>query len=274
MEEQIIESGAAITPEVPSGEVASGQLPEGKVDTPPDPAALRAEVERLEAVRKKAEEDARYWRQEKARARGDFFKGRQQDPEKLPDIPVQDVAIGKEPQKDDFDDYEKYLDAKISFETSKARIQWDREQARKSQETEHQQKITKLQEKINLGFVEYPDFEEVAMNEMVPITPAVMEALAECDNPHKVAYYLGKNRAEAIQISRMTPMQTARALARIEVEIEKAGPSNAPNQSNRITNAPPPIRPSGSSNVVGKDPEKMTQREYEDWRKTQGARRF
>ena len=273
MVDEIVATPAEIIESAPAP-IPTGPEPiEEKIDTPPDPAALKAEVERLEAVRKKAEEDARYWRQEKARARREYFTpGKDQE---KPQQAVPGPSIGAEPNKDDFDDYEKYLDAKIAFETTKARISWEREQARKTQEDEIQQKMTKLQEKISLGFVEYPDFEEVAMNEQVPITPMVMEALAESENPHKIAYYLGKNRAEAIQISRMTPIQAARALARIEMEIAKAGGgSPSPNPQKTVTGAPPPIKPSGSTHVVSKDPDKMSQREYEEWRNVQGARRF
>ncbi|MFH2076312.1 MAG: hypothetical protein ABIJ57_13365 [Pseudomonadota bacterium] len=245
-------------------------IPEGQVDTAPDPAALKAEIERLQEARKKAEEDARYWRQEKARSRADYFKDRR-EPDKPP--PAEPQVMGEPPRKEDFDDYEKYLDAKVSYEANKRILTWNKEQARKSQETEHQLKMTRLREKIDLGFSEYPDFQEVAMDEMVPITPMVMEALAEFQNPHKLAYYLGKNRAEAIQIARMTPVAAARALARIEIEIEKAGPGPGPKPST-VTGAPPPIKPSGSSHVVTKDPEKMSQVEYEEWRKNQGARRY
>lgn len=245
------------------------ELPDGQVDTPPDPSALKAEIERLETARKKAEEDARYWRQEKARARGEYFRERK-EPDKLP---AQDVPSGEAPKKEDFDDYEKYLDAKVAYETQKSIFSWNQEQARKSQETEHQLKMTRLREKIDLGYSEYPDFHEVAKDETVPITPMVMEALAECDNPHRVAYYLGRNRAEALQIARMTPLAAARALTKIEMEIAKAGPSPAVRTST-VTGAPPPIKPSGSSHAVTKDPDKMNQKEYEEWRKNQGARRF
>ncbi len=255
-----------------TGLVATGEVKaEETVNQPPDPAAIKAETDRLEVVRKKAEEDAHYWRKQKAEARAEYFKSRGETPPQAAK-PPEDLGIGPEPKQENFDDYQKFLDAKIGFEVNKAKIQWDREQVRKNADVERQKKMETLQEKINLGFQEYPDFEEVALDNTVPITPLVMDILSDCDNPHKIAYYLGRNRAEAIQISRMTPIQAAKAIAKIEVEIAKAG--IPPSANPKIPGAPPPIKPVGPSHSITKDPEKMTQREFEEWRKSQGARRF
>ncbi len=272
MENELITTEILVESIVGTEPVATSEVPiEGTVDLTPDPVALKAEIERLGVVRKKAEEDARYWRQEKAKSRADFFKDRGREREVIPS-PTEIPGLGPPPIQENFEDYNKFLDAKIAFETQKTRIQWDRDLIKKQEETNYQQKITVLNEKINQGYQKYPDFEEVAMNETVPITPMVRDILADFDNPHDIAYYLGKNRMEAIQIARMTPIQATKAIARIEVEIAKmAGPTSVPP---RIPSMPPPIKPVGSMGSIQKDPDKMTQREFEEWRKSQGARRF
>jgi hypothetical protein len=99
----------------------------------------------------------------------------------------------------------------------------------------------------------------------------IQEILAETDNPADVAYYLGKNQAKTIAIGRMTPIAASRAIAQIEAEITVAPVAKT---NNTTTNAPPPIKPVGSSNMVGKDPEKMTPPEFNAWRESQGAKRF
>lgn len=251
----------------PSGP-ATEALPEVSVDTPPDPAALKAEIDRLAEVKAKAEEDARYWRKQKAEARADYFKSKDQPPQP----PVEDLGIGKEPQKGEYTDYEKYLDDKVAYEVKKAKTEWDREVSRKSQEESRQQRMATLQTRIEEGYKAYPDFEEIALDRSVPITPMVMEILAETERPADLAYYLGKNRMEAISISRMNPLQAARAIAKIELGLAKAGDNNP--SGSKIPSAPPPIKPVGSSHTVEKDPDKMGQKEYEAWRDKQGARRF
>jgi len=267
---EVVASTPPVSTEIPP--VASGQPGAGVIDQPPDPAALKAEIERLEAVKKKAQEDAAHWRQEKARARAEYFKPAKEEAPPTP--PAVDLGIGPPPSKDDFEDYDKFNDAKISYEVKKARVQWEREAAQKQADINLQQRVSGLQERINQGFEKYPDFEEVALDQTVPITPVIMEVLAETESPADIAYYLGKNRAEAIKIARMTPLAAARAIAQIEIEIKNAGPAPLIPKPN-IPGAPAPIRPVGSGNpVLEKDPNKMNQKEYEAWMNSRGARRF
>ena len=239
---------------------------EPPVDEPPDPAALKAEIAELEVKKEAAKEAATKWRKEKAAARADFFKGR---PEPAP------PAITAEPSRpdpDSFDDYNNYVDALTDWKVDQKTKQWDRDQVAKTESAAHQEKMVRLQGKIDEGFAKYDDFEEVALAETVPITPMIQEILAETDNPADVAYYLGKNQTKTIAIGRMTPIAASRAIAQIEAEITTTPAPAGTNKS--TTQAPPPIKPVGSSNTVTKDPEKMSQAEYNAWRDSQGATKF
>lgn len=253
-----------------------------KVDTAPDPAALQAEIDRLEKVRQESEEKAVYWRKQKAESRADFFKNRVDVPPPQAH-PAEDLGIGAmpaKPKQEDFDDWakfqeaqEKYLDTKISYEVNRANILADRETVRKAQDNAYQGRLNAFKEKLDLGYTKYPDFGDVARDPSLPITGMVRDIMTEFDNPEDIAYYLGKNRSEVIQLARMTPIQVTKRLAQIEAEIKKAGPPPS-NPNIKIPSAPPPINPVGSSHTVTKDPEKMTQKEYEAFREAQGARRF
>jgi len=246
--------------------------PEGQIDQPPDPATLQAEIERLQKVREKAETDAQYWRKQKVEARGDYFKGREQPPP--PVKPTEDLGIGKEPKQEEFDDYQKYLDAKIGYEVNKAKVTWDRELITKQADKERQTKIDVMNEKIQtLGYQEFTDFEDIALSQTVPITPLVRDILAECEHPHRVAYYLGKNKAEAIQIARMNPIQASRAIAKIEADIARVGLPIS-DQPLKIPSAPPPIKPLGASHTIEKDLNKMSQKEFEEEMVRRTGRRF
>lgn len=254
-------------PEQPPQEPQATEPAAQPVDNPPDPASLDPEVKRLQEVRDKARKDAEYWRKEKTQARADYFKSRQ------PFVPQAAPPTASEPQppkQEDFDDYNKYQSAHskflsdlVDYRTNQKIQVWEQTQAQKVAESNYQQRLSTLQEKINVGFEKYPDFEDVAMADTVPINQVVMDVLAETDHPEDIAYYLGKNRSEAIQISRMNPLAAARAISRIEMQIKQTPPDNGVNRMRNVTNAPPPIRPVGSSNTVQKDLEKMSQREFE-----------
>lgn len=257
---------------------AGERLPEGMVDEPPDPGALKAEVERLQEVKRKAEEDARYWRQQKAEARADYFRDRDRgvQPQSPAPPPADIPGMAPEPKAADFTDYDQYVKALTDHRVQMARAQWEIEGQRKAQQEAAQKRQENLKAKLQEGFQHYPDFEEVAFDRTAShITPMVVDILAECDHPADLAYYLAKNRVEGVAISRMTPLQAARAIAKLEDKILATRGTPNPEPTNKpITKAPPPITPVGGNAPVSKDPEKMTQKEYEAWRRSQGARPF
>lgn len=260
-----------------SAPVATGTPPPGAVDDPPDPGKLQAEIQRLQEVKEKAEREAAYWRDEKKRARGEYFRDRGDAPRQPAPTPppAEDLGIGPEPKKEDFDDYEKYLDARVAYATKKTRAEWDRDQERRSRDAAHREKMDRLRSTLEVeGKKKYADFEEVAMDDTVAVTPLMAEILADLESPHDVAYYLGKNRAEAVAIARMTPVQAARALARIEMTIAGGGVPPANPRPPKIPGAPPPITPLGSSHGVDKDLNKMSQREFEEEMEKRTGRRF
>ena len=259
-------------PDIPAEAPAAAEPESAPVETPPideapDPESLQGDIEKLQEQRKKAEEDAQYWRRQKADARADYFKNR----EPAPQQPAAATQAAR-PNPDDFDDYNDYVDKLTDYKVDQKKASWDREQTEKEQSATHSNKMQNLQEKINAGFQRYDDFEDVALAQTVPITPMITEILAETEEPADIAYYLGKNHTKAIAIGRMTPIAATRAIAQIEAEL--SGQQPVTKQTNKITNAPPPIKPVGSSNTVTKDPEKMTQAEYEAYRLGQGAKKF
>jgi len=255
---------------------AGERLPEGVVDEPPDPTAMQAEVERLREVKRKAEEDAKYWRQQKAEARAEYFRDRDRGAAPPPVPPPADVpGVGPEPKAADFTDYDEYVKGLTDWRVKQARAQWEMESARKAQQEALQHRQENLKTKLQEGYQLYPDFEEVAFDRTAShITPMVVDILADCDHPADVAYYLAKNRVEGMAISRMTPLQAARAIAKLEDKIVATRAGTPAPTTKPITKAPPPIKPVGANAPVSKNPENMTQKEYEAWRRAQGARPF
>lgn len=148
------------------------------------------------------------------------------------------------------------------------------DQRRRDAQLSQQQRIDGLHSKLQDGYKKYNDFEEVVFDRTAThITPLVVDILSECENPADVAYYLTKNRVEGVAISRMTPLQATRAIARIEAKLSVEQPHPSPKP--RTSNAPPPITPIGSGpSGISKDPEKMTPKEFAAWRESQGARKF
>jgi hypothetical protein len=105
-----------------------------------------------------------------------------------------------------------------------------------------------------------PDFEAVAHNPNLAITPVMADAIRESGRGAEIAYYLGKNPAEAAQIAGLPPVSQATAIARLEGRLA-AG-------TNSISRAPQPVTTlSGRGGSAGKPLEDM---DFEDYRRARG----
>lgn len=105
-----------------------------------------------------------------------------------------------------------------------------------------------------------PDFDAVAHNPDLPVTPVMADAIRDSSRGAEIAYYLGKNPAEAAQIATLSPVSQATAIARLEGRI---GSSATP-----ISRAPQPIGTlSGRGGGAGKPLEDM---DFDDYRRARG----
>lgn len=107
----------------------------------------------------------------------------------------------------------------------------------------------------------YDDF-DAAINSHQEVTDSMAGIIVETENNAEVAYFLGKNPAEASRIAKLSVVQQVN-------EIQKL----AGKFTNITTNAPEPINPEpGSDTFAGKDPEKMSPEEYRDYRRELGKK--
>jgi hypothetical protein len=105
-----------------------------------------------------------------------------------------------------------------------------------------------------------PDFDAVAHNPALPITPVMADAIRESNKGAEIAYYLGKNPTEASNIASLPPLSQATAIARLEGRLSNGQAS--------ISRAPQPISTlSGGGGSAGQRLEDMN---FEDYRRARG----
>ena len=241
--------------------------PEGDTDvTPKVKGGAEERIGTLTRKWREAEKEAAYYR--------GIAEGKPAPKE--PETPVQDVpAATAKPQESDFEDYTSYVEALTDWKTNEKIVAFQREEAQKATDLRTQTNESEFDAKLTEGAERYEDFEEVARNPILPITPGIIEVLKDTEYPADIAYYLGKNIKECTMISRMPILQAARVVGRIEAEIKSkfvdGKPPGSPAKTRTVTEAPPPITTVKSAEVVTKDPSKMTQAEYEAWRKEGGG---
>ena len=193
------------------------------------------------------------------------------------------------------------LDAMVGKRLARERRKWEREQALKTQPTAEsaslpskdldpdayaealaERKAAELlarreAERERMALVEayhereeavrdkYDDFEKVAYNPALPITPVMAETIQASDVGPELAYYLGSNPREADRISRLSPYLQAKEIGKIEAKL-----ADNPVPIKKTTSAPAPIKPVtargvGSGSYETTDPRSVTAMSTSEW---------
>ena len=234
--------------------VAEEAPPVEKVEDP-IPKGVQKRIDR--AVRQKYEAEARAKMLEERVA---AMESRQSAPQQ------QRPANDGEPTIDKFDNFDEYVAAKAEYIAKKqiesTLTEREKHQRAAYEAAERTKTADSWNKRIAAATAEMPDFEEVLASSDVPMTAPMQQAIMESDIGPKLAYYLANNPDEAEKIAGMSPIGAIRTLGRIEERLANAKPEV------KTTNAPPPLKPVGVKAVVTKDPGKMSDAEYEKWRKS------
>jgi len=216
-------------------------------------------IGKLTRKKHEAEREADRLREENA-----YLKG-QADGSRVQGNVVQ--ADSNEPQEVDFETHELYTKALVKHEIDKrdrdAKAKADSESSASHRESIHNSFVKRI-ESSNIRET-IPDFDEVVNNGVGYSGHPNLEEIVLTSDPN-IAYYLEDNLEVMDKFKKMNTIQASREIERLEVKL-----TSSPNTKN-ITNATPPINPLNGDDVVTKNPEDMTQAEYNAWRKKGGGR--
>ena len=170
---------------------------------------------------------------------------------------------GTEPDPSDYDNYDDYL-----TDLSKYKAGDKQEPAEESQsqdepaqvdDAEYREALADVQEAFTESREQFEDFDAVITQDDLTITPDMVKAMSEADDPGAIAYHLGKNKAEASRIAELSAAGQAREIGKLEVSL-----ANKPKQpTKKTTQTPDPIEPVRGSDSTTKDAANMTFDEYE-----------
>jgi hypothetical protein len=110
----------------------------------------------------------------------------------------------------------------------------------------------------------YDDFEQVAYNPKLPITDAMAQTIQASEVGPDMAYYLGSNPKEAERISRLSPLQQAKELGKIEAKLAD-NPVVKKTSSAPAPIAPVTARSSGSPATDTTDPRSIKSMSTSEW---------
>lgn len=264
---------AADLEDVRETEEPEGEQPEGEGQETEDAEKKAAEEEerRKETSRERREREKerkrQLWRERnEAIARAEKAEARARR--------IMEAGKGDAPPREsEFSDPIEFAAAKAVWKQSQATAKRDadavseeaaeaRKQAEEAAAREKAMVNAAWSEQVHQAKTRYADFEQVAY--AAPISDDVAELVRSSDVGADVAYYLGQHRALAHEISLLPPVEAARAIGRIEASLTTPKPRTE-------TRAPEPIAPVKANSQAGRDPRKMTPREFSRWRAEGGT---
>lgn len=258
-------------------EIAQGEevAEQPTVETP----AAEAETEEQKEARESEEQqqtekkpwykkrfDELTWQREEERRRADRLEEalrsvvEQKQPQPKPE---EFTPTRPKPSKEEFDyDDDKYVDALTDWKIEQVeakrhaehrRIQDQQKQGQAAQAFESARVKT-----VEAGKAKHADFEQVvyALPPTI-LTQDLAVAIFETDAPEDVAYYLGKNPAEAAKVAALPPYKKAIALGRIEAKLSTP--------ERKTTTAPPPPNPVGGRETGKIDPDRLLKENPREW---------
>ena len=156
----------------------------------------------------------------------------------------------KAPTIDDFDSDAEYLEAVAEHKArevlSKLEEKSQADKARAEQEAQESAAASSVHKMFARGTDSYEDFETLVTSPTLPLTNEMLAAIATTDNGHDVAYHLGKNPAEAAEISELSPVQQAIAIGRLGERLTT--------QTRAVSAAPEPVVPVDDTSAGISDP--------------------
>jgi len=234
------EPAVEAAPEGPLSDAAlDGETVEEEVEEKPKKTRFQERIDKLTADKYAAERDS-----EKLRERIARLESRER-PEVDPE---------------DYDAVENDRIRRAFEDTEKARYNEDAHDASVSAQNARQELF---RAKLDAARDRIPELQEsIKTFANLPVTPESAEIIADSDKAAELAHWLGSNPDQAIEISRMSPVNQGRALAQIEHRVTLP--------SKKVTQAPAPIpKLKPASAPQSKSAAEMTASEYVAYRTAQ-----
>ena len=183
-----------------------------------------------------------HWKERALRLEGEL-KARQ---EQRPDQTEKKEEV-QAPKREDYADYEAYLEARAEFKASQRaekiveeRLKEREEKASKAKAEESDRELTKSWTvSVEKARAKYDDYDEKVQDESFNPSPAMARAMLESDQKAEIAYYLASNPEEMERIAKLSPLRQAAEILKLEDKVSAKGPAKKPSK------APAPIDPVG-----------------------------
>jgi hypothetical protein len=255
-------------PEPTTGE--EGQAPEGEQVTPEVEAPAGDDAG---AVQAKAETLAKRMAQKRIRQlTSKVREAERKATEAQERIEGLEKRIGPEPDpvvpnSADFETLDEFLVARDEWrDAMKARQTTEQPPAPSPEKVARAESADRIEAGLEALGEQYPDAVDVVMNDDWSCSTAMYDFIESSESGPALAYHLATNEELADKIARLSPVLAARELVKVEAGLPATKPSATP--------PPPPGNPvSPSASSVVTDPDKLSPKQWKEWRLGELAKR-
>ena len=238
-------------------------------DSPPETQEAEAPADHDEApkprgVQKRLDELTANWRaaerREEELRRVIAQLAQQQQPPQPQPIAQPQQSVNAKPVLEDFTSYEEFTEALTDWKATQTvqSVLQQREAAEVAARVQREQaeRAQTWQQRASEASTKFADFQMVALNPELPVSPAMAEVIQSVENGPDVLYHLGKNPAEAARIAALSPSQAAFALGSLAAALQPP-PRPTPKP------VPQPINPLAGGNAAPSiDPDKLSTEQW------------
>jgi hypothetical protein len=184
-------------------------------------------------------------------------------------------ATDGEPDPGTFETHAEYVKALTKWEIKQEKKAQAEEENRSKLVSDQEKTVKAHQERVKAYSEKNDDFWELIESvDDVVVSPAIGQLIMQSENGPELMLALAKDRKEYERINKLSPLDAARALGRIEAKLQASEEETKKPTETKITKAPKPIDPVGASkSSVNKSPEEMTFTEYEARRREEMKRK-
>jgi len=246
-----VEPAEEKTPEEVAAEAAAAEA------AAKEPEKLTPEQEEKQGKRRYERRlDKAYKQRAEAQARADFLE------KQLAEMKPKVTADEGTPKIENYDDIEKYAEAREKYASDKATKKFQDDQAARTNQQAQARLVAAWEAKVAKADAKYDDWDDI-VGEIKPTTHFIT-AIMGAENGEDIAYYLGKNVKEAERIAQLDTVSQIREIGKLEAKL-----AAEPVKVKTVSKAPEPIKPvGGSSGNLGKKMSDMSQLEFEKHRRS------
>lgn len=249
----------------------SDESKDSEEDKPKKKGGFQRRIDKLNAKHAAAQQEVEYWKSQALKDKA------ASEPKEASKVESKSPSNSDdEPDPEHFESHKEYVKAVTKWTINQDKKATQAEAERSKLLSEQEKMVKSYQERVKSFSEKASDFQEVIESvDDIKTSVTVQQIILNSDNGPELAYELAKNPDELKRISALPPLEAARAMGRLESKLA-SNTSEEKTEPKKLTNAPKPIEPVGSSKSVARksiDDPGISQAEYERLRREQMKRR-